>query len=140
MDPDIARLASIPGDYDLSVDEAAEVLQLNRKTVERAMKHGLLASKRHQGRGRGCSSRIRIPRAALVAYICKSYHGDKSVLLAAVAAQLPQYLPIAQGLPPAALPAPTANSKPKPRAKRQPDPYAGHPDLFAEPVTTTTTA
>lgn len=129
-DPDLARLLRVPGDYDLSAEEAAEVLQVSRCTIERAVAKGALEAKRHAGRGRGHAMRIRIPRAAVVRYLVSICTGDRAVLLSAIAAQCPEYLRVAQGL---------AETQPLPenvipirrRPRRAGDPYAGHPDLFA---------
>lgn len=130
MDPDLARLTAIPGTHDLTADEAAEVLQVSRWTIERVVANGRLEAKRHPGRGRGRAMRLRIPRAALVRYLVQITSGDKAALLAAIAAQCPEYLRVAQGLGEAqALP---DNVIPMRRGRRRTgDPFAGHPDLFA---------
>lgn len=128
MDSDLARLCALPGTHDLSLNEAAEVLQVSTSYIQRVQRRGLLEAKRYQGRG-DTAHRVRIPRAAIVRYLVKISSGDKSVILAAIAAQCPQYLHAAQGTEPA-----PSNVIPMhgPRTKRPlKDPYAGHPQLFS---------
>jgi hypothetical protein len=104
MDPDLTRLLSIPGDDDLSTIQVEYVLQVGRNTAQRLIKRGKIESKRHEGRGAGQRAAVRVPRAAVVRYLLKCCTGDKATMLAAIAAQCPQYLPAAQGLQSGPLP------------------------------------
>ncbi len=133
MDPDIARLIAVPGTHDLSLPEVAEVLQLSECTIARLCRKGRLENKRHNARGDGSKPRVRISRAAVVRYLVQSSTGNKEVILSAIAAQCPQYLPAVQGLTAPAGPVP-ANVIPisSGRTRRpQNDRLSGHPDLFA---------
>ncbi len=147
MDADLTRLLAIEGIHDLSLVEVAEVLKLDERTVRRCTAKmdeqptaGVpkLQAKRYQIRGKS-SRRVRYPRGAVVRYIVEITTGDKSAILAAIAAQCPQYLPAAQGIKadapaPAPLPANVVSIEEgkKPRVKRLPiDPLADHPRLFA---------
>lgn len=132
MDPDLARLCAIPGTHDLSMAEVAEVLQVSSKTVERNTRLQRIEAKRHGGRGDGVASRVRISRAAVVRYLVAISGGDKSVILAAVAAQCPQYLAAAQGRTPMT----NAESATRSATKRPRNvlPFE-HPDLFSAPAT-----
>lgn len=134
MDPDLTRLCAIPGNDDLTRPEAAHVLVLSEKSVDRLIMAGKLEAKRHEGRGEADKGRVRIPRAALVRYLVRRSTGDRAAILSAVKAQCPQYLPAVADLMPGAqavsLP---ANVIPMPGARRarpHTDKFAGHPDLF----------
>lgn len=140
MDPALSRLCAIPGDDDLTCAEAQAVLKASRnfmqrlvspdKPGKRPMRHKLEV-KRYEGRGEGVQSRVHVPRASLVRYIAQSYSGDRRVILAAIKAQCPQFLPAVLDLIPGALPLPS-NVIPIRGHKRKPkDPHADHPLLFA---------
>lgn len=80
------------------------VLEVSAATVQRlAHSQGrVLEVKRHEGRGHGHSQRIRIPRASVVRYLVRISSGDKSVILAAIKEQCPQYLPAVADMVPGA--------------------------------------
>jgi hypothetical protein len=99
MDSDLSRLCQMPGNHDLSMNEAAEVLQVSECYVQRAVRKGLIEVKRYQARGTSKHGRVRIPRASVVRYLVNISTGDKGVILAAIAAQCPQWLAAAQGVP-----------------------------------------
>ncbi len=128
MDSDLARLCAMPGTHDLSLNEAAEVLQVSTSYIQRVQRRGLLEAKRYQGRG-DTAHRVRIPRAAIVRYLVNISSGDKSVILAAVAAQCPQYLHAAQGTEP--MPSNVIPMHGTRKSRPAKDPYAGHPQLFS---------
>lgn len=116
-DPDLARLLAIPGDYDLSAAQVADVLQLSPQTIVRLAGTGEIEAKRHAARGCGKRRTIRIPRPAVVRYLVKSTTGDRAALLAAIALQCPQWLQIAQGTE---APLPDNVIPMKPRGRRLP--------------------
>ena len=132
MDPDLARLCAIPGDYDLTCAQASEVLQVSRQTMQRLVGSAKIETKRHEGRGCGKQLRVRIPRASLVRYLAKHYTGERAVILAAIKSQCPQYLPAVADLMPGTQAPLPANVIPIERghrarpAKSKPDEW--HPD------------
>jgi len=133
MDPDLTRLCAIPGNDDLTTGQAEEVLQLSRNTLQRLTSGNTpkIETKRHDGRGDGSKSRVRIPRAAVVRYLVMSSRGERAVILAAIKAQCPQYLPAVADLMPGAAALPSNVIPMHPRTKRHTkDPYEGHPQLF----------
>jgi hypothetical protein len=135
MDPDLARLLSIPGDDDLSTIQVEYVLQVGRNTAQRLIKRGKIESKRHEGRGTGQRAAVRIPRAAVVRYLLKCCTGDKATMLAAIAAQCPQFLPAAQGLQNGPLPDNVVPMHEAPRTKRGKATPTEHPgQLLLFPV------
>lgn len=107
MDPDLTRLCAIPGNDDLDPKAVEDVLDLKRNSVQRLVSRNRIESKRLELGGNGIKSRVRIPRAAVVRYLVISSRGDRAVILAAIKAQCPQYLPAVADLMPgaAALPA-----------------------------------
>jgi len=134
MDPDLTRLCAIPGNDDLTTGQAEDVLQLSRNTLQRLTSGNSpkIETKRHDGRGDGSKSRVRIPRAALVRYLVISSRGERAVILAAIKAQCPQYLPaVADLMPGSAVTALPANVIPFHKTRRRGDPETGrheHPD------------
>jgi hypothetical protein len=101
--------------------------------MHRIIRRGMMEVKRHEGRGR-CALRVRIPRAAIVRYLVKISSGDRTVILSAVAAQCPHFLPAVRDLMQGGgrEPAP-ANVIPMTNTKQRPckDPFPDHPRLFA---------
>lgn len=131
MDPDITRLLAIPGTHDLSLPEVAEVLQYSECTVSRLCRKNRIEHKRVNARGDGSKPRVRISRAAVVRYLVQSSSGNRAVILSAIAAQCPQYLPAVQGLTTGPVPAnviPISSARPR---RPQGDRLEGHPELFA---------
>lgn len=102
MDPDLTRLCAIPGNEDLTTFQVEEIMQISRNSLQRLVSNQLIETKRHEIRGEGKKSRVRIPRAAVVRYLVISSRGDRAVILAAIKAQCPQYLPAVADLMPGA--------------------------------------
>lgn len=128
MDSDLTRLCAIPGTHDLSQTEAAEVLQVSVSYIQRAIAKGFIQVKRLQARGQH-AHRCRIPRASIVRYLADMSTGDKSVILACIAAQCPQWLCAAQGLPQTQPPSNVIQlSDHTGRKPRKQGPTAEHPD------------
>lgn len=136
MDSDLTRLCAIPGTHDLSIPEvAADVLQISPSSMHRIIRSGKMEVKRHEGRGR-CALRVRIPRASIVRYLVRISSGDRTVILSAVAAQCPHYLPAVRDLMAGSAAhhdaASPSNVIPMPRKRRSPpEPFPDHPRLFA---------
>lgn len=98
MDPDLARLCAIPGHYDLSAAEVAEVIQVDARTVRRMVQRGRLEAKLHQGRGDGKETRMRFTRLSVVLYLVRVSSGDRAAILGSISLQCPEYLKLAQAL------------------------------------------
>lgn len=129
MDSDLTRLCAIPGTHDLSLTEVADVLQVSQSFVQRSIRRGRLEVKHYHGRGEK-AHRVRIPRASVVRYLVNISSGDKSVILAAIAVQCPQWLHAAQVPTPTAAEMP-ANVIPFRKTRRRGDTETGrqeHPD------------
>lgn len=144
MDPTLTRLLECPLE-DLTVPEMAYVLGRGLTFTKRVLEKGCIEHKRQIGRGEAARN-LTATKTALIVYLVRITHGDRSTLLAAIAAQCPQYLPAAtaaaQGK---AIQAPTpAPAEPLPdnvvcittgTRKRRPAaaPYKDCPELF--PIT-----
>jgi len=131
MDPDLTRLCAIPGNDDLTSFDLGHVLQVGRTAVGRMIKAEKIETKRPEARGNGSKSRVRIPRAAVVRYLVQHSRGERAVILAAIKAQCPQYLPAVADLLPAAAASLPSNVIPmhgRQRAKAAAQ--IDHPDLF----------
>lgn len=101
--PQIERFASEPCD-ELSSQMAADIIGCNYDTVRRLCMHGQIEhSAMTHARGRGNNRRVWITKAALLAYLVKSTHGPREVLLHAINQRCPEWhqfaCHIAAGLP-----------------------------------------
>lgn len=134
----IAKLAAMGGDGCLSSREAAYVLDVTDRTVQRAVSLGKLEAVRPEGQGHGVRGGIRIPRAAVIAYLVKRTTGDRAALMSAIERAMPRYLDLAKSAAGGMRPLPAnaidgiAAFKAAAAKKRKPADIApGHPDLFA---------
>lgn len=137
MSQAIERLKDMP--REMTAEQAGYVLDRGRDFIVRAIKAGKIEHRGDSGRGTGDNLRYFISRESLLAYIVKSTGGDRLTLMHAIADLLPKKLQdLAQQVAAAtdAPPSPPSWLQPrsKPRAavlhRPQPDPFAGHPDLF----------
>lgn len=139
MSQAIERLRDMP--REMTADQAGYVLDRSRHFIQRAInsKPAKLECRSDSGRGTGANIRYYISREALLTYIVRNTSGDRFTLLRAIKELLPAKLhelalqvAAAADAPPA--PPSWLQPRSKPRAavlhRPQPDPFAGHPDLF----------
>lgn len=144
MDPTLTRLLECPFE-DLTVADMVFVLGRCTASVKRTLERDCFEHKRHTGRGEAARG-ITATKTALIVHLVRITRGDRVALLAAIAAQCPQYLPAAQiAAQSKTIQAPTpAPAEPLPdnvvcittgTRKRRPaaDPYKDCPELF--PIT-----
>lgn len=120
---------------DATMQEVADLLGMERSSVNRAVRYGHLEAMKIMAGGCGKKCQLRITKAAIVKWMWDNTTGDRAVMRAELALHAPALLRLLETLHTAAALPPPANVLPFQRPRRaravpHVDLFAGHPDLF----------